>query len=72
MVYLKNILDLIPNETVFYLKETKLTENAVRVSREKLESCYDVSQIMVATINAVFEEFKRIGIALVVDKIIKK
>ena len=72
MVYLKSILDLMPNETIFYLKETKLAKNAVRVSREKLENCYDVSKIMVATINAVFDDFKRAGIALVVDKIIKK
>ena len=72
MVYLKDILELIPNENAFYLKETKLTENVVRVSREKLESCYDISKIMVATVNVVFDDFKRNGIALVVNKIIQK
>ena len=72
MIYLKDVLELMPHEKMFRLKEHKYSKDVVCVSRELLEKRYDVTKMMVATIGTYFNTFEEYGgIELVVDKFVE-
>ena len=73
MVYLENILELIPSENIFHIKESGLSDKEMRISREMLEKHYNAAKIKVFTINVAFDKYqKRDGVILGVNKLIKK
>ena len=72
MIYLKDVLELMPHEKKFRLMNHKYAKGVVCVSRELLEKRYDVTKMKVATISTYINTFEEYGgNELVVDKFIE-